>query len=65
MRTTIKLKAEEVVPRPTYIQKLPKKKIVQERKKIRQLLRSMLPMEEEQRQIQEEQKLFHKPGRAQ
>lgn len=53
------------VPNPTYIQQLPKRKAVKDRKKIRQLLRSMLPMEEEQRQIQEEQKLFHKPGKAQ
>ncbi|WP_084286859.1 hypothetical protein [Pedobacter nyackensis] len=64
MRTTAKLKAEEPLPRPAYIQRLPKKKIVQERKKIRQLLRSMLPMEDEQRQLQEEQKLYHKPGKA-
>jgi len=53
------------LPKPTYIQQLPKRKAVKDRKKIRQLLRSMLPMEEEQRQIQEEQKLFHKPGKAQ
>lgn len=34
------------------------KNIRPERQKIRQLLRSMLPMEEEQRQLKEEQNLF-------
>ena len=65
MRTIANLKKEDSVPKPTYIQKLPKKKIVQEWKKIRQLLRSMLPMQDEQRQLQEEQKLFNKPEKAQ
>ena len=59
------MKVEEPVTKLSYIERLPKKKIVQERKKIRQLLRSMLPMGDEQRQFQEEQKLFHKPGKAQ
>ncbi|ETZ19238.1 hypothetical protein N824_10880 [Pedobacter sp. V48] len=65
MRTLVKLKTEHSAPMSTYLRKLPRKKIVQERKKIRQLLRSMLPMEDEQRQVQEEQNIFHKPGRAQ
>lgn len=37
---------------------LPKKKVIQERKKIKRLLRSMLPMEEDQRQLKEEQNLL-------
>jgi len=65
MRTLVNLKKDDSDPKPTYIQQLPRRKAVKDRKKIRQLLRSMLPMEDEQRQIQEEQKLFHKPGKAQ
>lgn len=65
MRTASKLKAEDAAPKPTYTQQLPKKKVVPERKKIRQLLRSMLPMEEEQRQHQEEQNFYHKRSGAQ
>ena len=64
MKTSSRMKIEELVKSPSCIQQLPKRKIVQERRKIRQLLRSMLPMEEEQRQIKEEQKLFHKRGKA-
>jgi len=59
MRTISKFKAEESVPKPSYIQKLPKKKILKERQKIRQLLRSMLTMGEDQRQHQEEQDFYH------
>jgi len=64
MRTSLKLKAEDSAPKRTYKQ-LPKRKVVQERKKDRQLLRSMLPMEEEQRQYQEEQNFYHKRSGAQ
>jgi len=65
MRTPSKFKEVDPAPRPAYSLQLPKKMIVKERKQVRQLLRSMLPMEDEQRQLQEEQKLFHKPGKAQ
>ena len=53
------------LPKPTYIQQLPKRKAIKDRKKIRQLLRSMLPMEEEQRQQEEEQNFYHKRSGAQ
>lgn len=60
MRTALKLKTEKTAPKSAYTQKLPKGKVVQERKKVRQLLRSMLPMKEEQRQYQEEKNFYHK-----
>jgi hypothetical protein len=64
MRTALKLKAEDSAPKSTYTHHLPKRKVVQERKKIRQLLRSMLPMEEEQREYQEEQNFYHRRSKA-
>ncbi|TCD03131.1 hypothetical protein [Pedobacter psychroterrae] len=60
MKTELKIKLENAISKPTYKQPLPKRKSVPERKKIRQLLRSMLPMEEEQRQYQEEQNFYYK-----
>ncbi len=64
MRTASKLKTQIEAPKPTYTQELPKRKVVKERKKVRQLLRSMLPMEEDQRQFQEEQNFYHQRSRA-
>ena len=60
MKTALKLKTEIAVPKPAYTHQLPKRKVIQERKRVRQLLRSMLPMEEEQRQYQDEQNFYHK-----
>lgn len=65
MKTALKLKQENAAPKPTYTQQLPKRKLIKERKKVKQLLRSMLPMEEEQRQFQEEQNFYHKRSGAQ
>ena len=58
MRQRSKPIKEKAPDKPTYKLQLPKKRITPERQKIRQLLRSMLPMEEEQRQLKEEQNLF-------
>ncbi|MES2458862.1 MAG: hypothetical protein V4594_25150 [Bacteroidota bacterium] len=58
MRQRLKPTPKDTAEKLTHKQELPKKKIIPERKKIRQLLRSMLPMEEEQRQLKEEQNLF-------
>ncbi|WP_288880189.1 hypothetical protein [Pedobacter panaciterrae] len=65
MRTALKLKAEDPAPKLDDTQQLPKRKVMLERKKVRQLLRSMLPMEEEQRQYKEEQNFYHKRSGAQ
>lgn len=59
MRQRLKATQEKSPEKLTHKQQLPRKKIILERKKIRQLLRSMLPMEEDQRQVKEEQNLFH------
>lgn len=43
---------------PAYKLKLPKRKTIPERKKVKRILRAMVPMEEYQRQLKEEQNLF-------
>ncbi|RKR81850.1 hypothetical protein BDD43_2011 [Mucilaginibacter gracilis] len=58
MRQNVKLSKDTKPDKLAYKEVLPKKKAIPERKRIRQLLRSMLPMEEEQRQLKEEQNLF-------
>ncbi|ATP57610.1 hypothetical protein CPT03_14570 [Pedobacter ginsengisoli] len=65
MREGSKPGREAAVYKLTYIQQVPKKKMISQRKKIRQLLRSMLPMGKEERQYQEERRLFHKQSKAQ
>jgi hypothetical protein len=58
MRQRSKPIKEKTSDKPTDKLQQPKKRVKPERKKIRQLLRSMLPMEEDQRQLKEEQNLF-------
>ena len=58
MKERTKADQSKTTFKPTDKEQLPKKKVIPERKKIKELLRSMLPMEEEQRQLKEEQNLF-------
>ncbi|TKC04208.1 hypothetical protein FA047_16550 [Pedobacter frigoris] len=58
MRLNVKLSKDTKPDKLAYKEVQLKKKIRPERQKIRQLLRSMLPMEEEQRQLKDEQNLF-------
>jgi len=59
MKHRLKTTAENTADKLTHRQKLTRRKIVPARKKIRQLLRSLLPMEQEQRQYQEENNFYH------
>ncbi len=58
MRQKSKPAKEKTTEALSYKVQVPKKNATPERKKIRQLLRSLLPMEEYQREIKEEQNLF-------
>jgi hypothetical protein len=63
MKRNEKATKEIPVLQPSFTQQLAKRKVVPERKKIRQLLRSMLSMEDDERELQEEQK-FHMTAKA-
>jgi hypothetical protein len=60
MRQKPKPTTKAAEEKPTYKLQLPKRKRVSPRQMIRRLLRSMLPMGEEERQLKEEQSLFGK-----
>lgn len=58
MRQEMQKNRETSEQQSAYKLKLPRKKSIPERKKVRRILRAMLPMEEYQRQLKEEQNLF-------
>lgn len=58
MRQKMQKNQETSEQQPAYKLKLPRKKVIPERKKVRRILRAMVPMEEYQRQLKEEQNLF-------
>lgn len=58
MRQDIVNDQQESTETPAYKLKVPRRGVIPERKRIRRILRAMLPMEEYQRQLKEEQNLF-------
>ncbi len=58
MRQEIQKNRETSEQQSAYKLKLSRRRTIPERKKVRRILRGMVPMEEYQRQLKEEQNLF-------